>query len=157
MNRQFLKGFSRVRYKLDAMVLCGFGLFANWQSCLLPTGSFRAPGPGFFPLGLSGMIVLLSFVLLVKKGQKSAPSKIQLRKSSFNVALTFVGLIGYSLLLKPLGFLLATSGLTYFLLGVVQRVRWRMSLTLAILVTFAASLFFGRFLGVPFPRGFLGV
>ena len=139
-----------IRPRVEALFMVAFGSFALWQSIQLPVGSFKAPGPGFFPVGLSVVIISISLTLLVRNPEKSVDD-IETHMSVWKMILTFSGLVAYAFLLKPLGFVISTFGLTFFLLGVVQKARWPISIFLAATITLLSRVVFGSFLGVSFP------
>lgn len=145
-----------IRSRVDTLFMLAFGLFALWQSIQLPLGSFKAPGPGFFPVGLSLVIVLISLTLLVRNPKKSVHNTEETYMGVRKMILTFSGLVAYAFLLELLGFVISTFGLTFFLLWVVQKARWPISIFLAATTTLLSRVVFESFLGVPFPRGFLG-
>jgi putative tricarboxylic transport membrane protein len=141
-----------IRARLAPLFMVAFGSFALWQSIELPLGSFKAPGPGFFPVGLSVFILLISLTLLVKDPKKSVEDG-ETDMSAWKTILTFSGFVAYAFLLEPLGFEIATFGLAFFLLGVVQKTRWSTSILIAATLTLISRVLFGSLLGVSFPRG----
>lgn len=51
---------------LCGIILMGVGLFFGWQSLGLDLGTAFRMGPGYFPLVLSGILVLLGAIILVQ-------------------------------------------------------------------------------------------
>lgn len=133
------------------------GLFGIWQACRLPHGSFSQPGPGFLPLYLSLVIFFLAFALIATEWrERTVKPKVGMHKSGLKVVLTLGALVGYVFLLKPVGFLIITFFLLFFMFYIVQKIRWPLSLLLSLVTPVLARIVFGTFLGVPFPDGILG-
>jgi hypothetical protein len=71
--------------------------------------------------------------------------------------LTLAGLLGYALLLEPLGFILCTLIFMIVLLAFVEPQRWFLVLLVSIATTTASYLIFQLWLKSQLPSGFLGI
>jgi hypothetical protein len=119
-------------------------------------GSLVAPGPGLFPL-LAGLTITLSSLIAVV-AESRAPSLAPTgRGESFRrVPWLVAALLGYAVVLKPGGFLAASTALAAFGLVILGRRRpWPIA-AIAIGLTVGCYLTF-RLLGVPLPSGALGL
>ena len=147
----------RGRDKYSAIGFLVFAVFIGVQASRFPFGSLRRVGPGFFPLVLALLLGVLSLALFIK-AIHSQEKKIDWpdRQGAIALALVVAAIFGYSLLLKPLGFLLTTL---LFSLVVYKfsdlRGRFR-PIIASLIATFASILFFKIWLGIPFPAGVLG-
>ena len=146
-------------------------LFWMGAGLLFCAGAFRyrliksgIPGAGFFPFLAGIILVSLSLILLtsaLKKkgaGQEALPKEkfFPQRSSPKKMGLALAGLLGYWLLLEPLGFLGTTFLFLVFLLRLIEPQRWTTVLTTAILATGLSYLLFNLWLKVQMPIGILG-
>jgi hypothetical protein len=135
---------------LCAAIFIGFGLFFMTQSFFLEIGTAVRMGPGYFPLVLSGLLILLGLVVLVQatrvQGEPVGP--IAWRGMLFILpAPVFFGLT-----VRGLGFvpaLLVTALIAAF---ASHRMRPGVALLLAAGLTLFATIVFSYALGLPFRR-----
>lgn len=131
----------------------GLSIFIIWESLRVELGTLKEPGSGFVSFCTGLALVPLSMIVIyrgwgVQESRRPFPRRV-------TFALTSI--FAYSLVLKTLGFIVAT----FFLVGILFRLgeprRWWVLLGMSVLVTFLTYLVFGTFLHVYFPRGFLGI
>jgi putative tricarboxylic transport membrane protein len=144
---------------IAGLVLLAFSAYVIIESLSMDLSSEYGPGPGFFPLGLGIILAVLSFLLIVenlnpRKKDKASPFKK--KKGIYSAGLALLGLIGYALLIKVLGYLITTFLLVIFLMGVVARDKVRTTLLTAIGVTLLLFLIFQVGLNVHLPKGPFG-
>lgn len=124
-----------------------------------PSGTF-GPGAGFLPFWLGAVLGILSIILLVNASREPAQASGDSpfpRGRGLLVILETVGALGsFILLLETLGFLLATVLLTAFLLRVVEREGWVMSLGVALANAAGLYVVFQVLLGVSLPKTIFG-
>jgi hypothetical protein len=142
--------------KLDAtdalagLLFIGFGLFFGVQSMGLDLGTAFKMGPGYFPLVLAGILILLGAAILA---------------SAFNKAGTDIGTYAWRgmtfILPAPVFFGLTVQGLGFvpsiFLTSVIAamaslKMKLWAALLLALAVTVFSTLVFSYGLGLPFRR-----
>ena len=115
------------------------------------------PGPGFLPLGMASLLILLSLFNLAKGliGPEGVLKGIQWKGQSVVVASVFL----YGLLLELVGFLLSTFALMFVLYGFLfeGKNRWPRVLFYAAATALVGWLVFSAALKVPFPKGRLMV
>ncbi|HEY5496750.1 MAG TPA: tripartite tricarboxylate transporter TctB family protein [Syntrophales bacterium] len=138
--------------RVSGAFLTLLGLFVVWERRVLPLGTASHPGPGYFPLLLAILLIVLGAILIARgKGAKKirsvcwpeAPHAVAILGCCLFISL-FMETIGYRLTL------LLTLG---FLFGVMERIKvW---LTLALTLGFSLGTFwlFDSLLRVPLPRG----
>jgi hypothetical protein len=124
-----------------------------WESLRVELGTFLKPGSGFLSFGVGLALCTLSIVLIYRGWGVREPQKPHPRPVLF----ALVSLYIYSLLLNPLGFVVATFFLVGILFQLGQPRRWWWLIGMSGIVTFLAYLIFGVFLHVYFPKGFLGI
>jgi putative tricarboxylic transport membrane protein len=131
----------------------GLSLFIVWEAQRVGFGTVSAPGPGFLPFCAGAALLVLSAVL-IRRGWKAREAATSYPP---RVIFALASLFAYSLILEPLGFVVAT----FFLVGILFHLGkprpWWMLLGMTALVTVLSYFVFGRLLQVYFPRGLLGI
>lgn len=138
-----------------------FGGAVVYGSYRLGHGTLAHPGPGFLPFW-SGVILcgLSSLVFVQGKLSQQAggggplgqlwaglkwPKPIYVLMALFSYAFTFT----------HLGFLLSTTLLLIFLFKAIEPEKWLRAISGAVLASVISYVFFGVWLQVQLPRGFL--
>jgi putative tricarboxylic transport membrane protein len=135
-----------------------FSLYVCWPSINLGVGRFAKPGPGFISLiagialGLLSLIILIGTQISKKTNGHSSGEEIPW----VPLLSTFGSLVGFALLLKTLGFNLATFLFLLILLRAVAQKSWRLSLLASVGITLGTYFIFEVFLQSQLPQGFLG-
>lgn len=125
----------------------------------LGLGEWTLPGIGFMPfwvgvlLGSSGFILTLFATL---KG-KERDDKTWAGENWKNILLPLIALFIYVGLMRPLGFLLSTFLLIFFLFKMTAPKKWLSPLMTSVVVLFFSYLIFFVWLKVPLPKGFWGM
>jgi putative tricarboxylic transport membrane protein len=131
-----------------------------FESRKLSFGTFRVPHTGFYPKILTGLLLLLALACLVQtlrdKTIKSATEQIP-AESWLRIGATLATLIGFTLVLEWLGFLLSTFFLMILLLRAIEAPKWPKVIVVALLTAALSYGLFGWLLGVPLPVGVLGI
>jgi hypothetical protein len=127
------------------------------NSSRLPLGTLNHPGSGFFPLLVGILTVILSGILFIQSFLQSPSQRKELfggheRRLHKSVS-TVLALLAYGIFLNWLGFLCVTFLLMFFLLKVIGSQGWKLSLGMAISITFSAYLLFKVFLKLQLPAG----
>jgi hypothetical protein len=146
--------------QVTAAVLFVGSLVLMWEARKLPPSFTLGPGPEFLPFWLGVLMAGLA-VLLFLQAWRRAPARGEPRvfpglKAFVTIGATLAGLATYILVLEQLGFLLAVGLLTAFLLAVVERQRWTLSLGVAVVNAVLLHTIFRTLLGVSLPKGVLG-
>jgi putative tricarboxylic transport membrane protein len=124
-------------------------------------GNLQAPGAGFITFFAGSVLSLLSIGLFFSslkeersgKGVGSLWQGLEVGK----IVYVFFLLIAYSLLLKPLGFLITTFGLLCLLFRVKARYPLLKIILISFLITAGSYLLFQVWLKVQLPRGILNL
>ena len=142
----------------------GFGtifvlaLYGVVSSALMPMGRLHEPGPGFFPLALSLILLILSGLGVVSARlsaqdlARSEPFWGDLKTPAKIVLATALAVFAF----EPAGFLLTSSCFLVLLFIWVSRYPWWKALLFGIAGGLAGWFCFVKLLGVPMPGGFLG-
>jgi len=135
---------------LCAAIFIGFGAFFMVQSFFLEIGTAFRMGPGYFPLVLSGILIVLGFVVLVQavrlQGEPVGP--IAWRGMAFILPAPVL----FGLTVRGLGFVPAVFLTALVACFASRRMRPGVALILAAGLTLFATLVFSFALGLPFRR-----
>ena len=133
--------------RVGAVLLMVFGAFWIWQASRLSARTGDAgPGPAVLPTALGVMIVVLAVISFLR------PEVGRIELPHFGrIAVILVSLIGYAIILEPLGYVVSTALLLGFLLvAFAERRRWWQPIS-AVAVSFATYYAFRILLAVPLP------
>lgn len=131
------------------------------QAAGLPYLEKYGPGPGFLPFWLGWAwigLALLHFANIALQphlypGSQPFPTG----QPALRVALVYAALLVGTFLMGALGLLTALAVMIIFLFIGVEKLPWRRSLAVALGISVGTWLLFAIFLGVPFPKGPLGI
>lgn len=158
--------------KLGSIVFAGLilavGLVYEGMALYMPRGRLSYPGPGLFPmiigifLILTALGCLLQEVLPRKTGEGPAASPLPNQDSTVpgghNVKKTvqlMALMIGYTLVLKPLGFLISICVFLVVAIRIFGYRRWVPALAIAAVIAAISYVSFVLWLKVPLPLGIL--
>lgn len=131
-------------------------LAVAWETRRLPLGTHHGPGPGYFPLLLAGLLALLALLIVAVGGAARRLGTLSWAEAPHALAILGVG--GFAALaLERLGYRLTVLGLLLFLLGIVERRRAWVTVTVAALVAAGSFWVFHTLLRVQLPRGPFGL
>lgn len=131
---------------LPALLLAGLGITVILVGRGYPQGTLTAMGPGFLPVLLGSVLLLLALPLLWRAAPQSLPA-VPWRP----VVCVASGMLAWAVLAEPLGFFPAAwaqIALSAFALPQAER---RKDLLVALLLSIGAWLLFVRALGLPLP------
>jgi hypothetical protein len=143
---------SRCASLLAAGALALTGLIFAWQASLLDLGHIGLPGPGFFPLVLGGLLVLLSALIAIESRLASFKDK-PLEFGHPQVLITFAALLAVPLLFELLGAYITLGLLSAVLLVLIARVSVLLGVVCSAVGMAACWYLFGELLGVRLPIG----
>jgi len=141
-------------------VLCAFGGFVIYESLQINYyGSDFGPGPGFFSFWLGVIVVALSVVEIGRTFGKRIPLPANFFPATAGVvriACLLGALMAVVLLLTRLGYSLTMFLFCVFLLRVLGKQPWWLTIVLALAGSFGTAYIF-RQLQVILPGGILGM
>ena len=131
------------------------GLVFLFYSRSYPYVSEYGPGPGMFPIWLSGLLILLSgfYIFASLKGNDSS-DKMPGRKGMLNVLFLILCMAMFVFLLPVLGFNICASATLFALLS--RAYRWFINLAISIGSSVSLYVIFSIALGVRLPVNALG-
>jgi hypothetical protein len=127
------------------------GAFFVWQAALLDLGGVGLPGPGFFPLLLGAILVILAIVIGIGRWRSSEGEAVELGHR--DVLIAVAALLAVPLMFEPLGATITLGLLGTALLVLIARVRLPLAIAASGVGMAACWYFFQVLLGVPLPTG----
>ena len=123
----------------------------------LEVGTPGKPGSGFMIFGAAGVLGFLALHQFIKslKSVKHESDAAAERIHWGRILGVIVANILYIFLLQPVGYLVCTFLLLFFLFQVLERGRWVQQLIGSALTSFLTYLFFARMLQLNLPKGII--
>ena len=142
--------------RISGVVLFFLALLIFWQGRGLSFGSLHTPGPGFFPVLIAAVLVILSLVLIIGGGKMESEEDAVSASAIFRMLVLFAALVAYFLLLEYLGFVTVSFLLMLFLFLWVGRQKWYLAGLSAVVCIGLAYILFEVLLKSNLPRGVFG-
>lgn len=120
-------------------------------------GTRAEPGPGLFPLLVSGLLLLGFLGTGIEAMVSSSRAKVgwPAGAARWRVAAIALSCAAYGLALPYLGHMIAGSLLAFAVLHAMALRSWLVKITLSLGIGVGSYVLFGVVLGVPFPTGIL--
>jgi putative tricarboxylic transport membrane protein len=136
--------------RVSGSVLALFAVFVIWESRHLPLGTFRQPGPAFFPSLLALLLLMLAVFIVLIGGR--APLLSSIRWNEWRHASAILGASVFSVFaIERLGYRLTILLVLTFLVKLVEKRGWVPSLAFAFVLSFGSFFLFYTVLRVPLP------
>jgi len=139
-------------------LIIGLGFVAG--GLRMGLGPLNGPGAGFFPVVIGGLFSLLSGTLFVNASRKETRTQEKRNfwreeRSWVRVSLSLFALVFYLAALNYLGYILTTTLFILFLLEIVGKKGWKISILIAVAVSLGSYALFRMGLGVSLPGGWI--
>ncbi len=147
--------------KIDLMsgiILMILSLVMLIEAGKLDIGSLNTPKEGLLPFILAILLFILSSVLVgrsLRAKNESASSEKEPGGWNLKRIGSIVSLLGLAFFFERLGYVISTFAFLVFLLGVIERQKWWLVFTVALLTTLCSYLMLGSLLDSPLPKGIL--
>jgi putative tricarboxylic transport membrane protein len=146
----------------NAGVWAGIAVFAFaavvfWKSLSLKYSSQYGPGPGMFPIWLSGILMLISLVYIwqsVKKAPVTFAEIIPQGRALGNILSVIGSLILFMLIVDFTGFVVAGTVLLFIVLG--REFKWHLALGIGFGSSLIVFVVFRYVFDIPLPVNVLG-
>lgn len=142
--------------RIGGSALCLLALFVMWESRALPLGSWRQPGPGYFPVLLAALLLILGALVWAMGGSTPPVARVGWSEARHAVVILAVGAF-ICLGLERLGYRLTMLAALVFLVRLVERKRLLAAAVFAFALSFGSYYLFDTLLRVPLPRGPFGI
>lgn len=142
--------------RISGLVVFFLGIAILWEGRRLAVGTLGIPGPGFFPL-LLGVILIILSLLQITSGKKNENEPGPFSVGYFRRVIMVLGaLLVYFIFLEYLGFLIVSFFLMAFCFVWVAHQKWYSALLWAFVTIGLAHLLFDILLKSNLPMGVLG-
>ncbi len=142
--------------RTESLFWIGIALAICVESIRLGPGTISSPGPGFVPLGCGAIlgVTALVFFLQARTRPLEGGERLWQKGARWGILIIIpLSLIGYALLLKPLGFLIVSFFWMGFVCMGLGKMGWKGAVLTSALSTFASYIVFQYYLGILFPPG----
>lgn len=137
-----------------ALFLLGAGLLMFIISLDYPYSTQFGPGPGFFPVWISGFMILFSLIFLIKLFRSNISGAFFNHPDSLKTLILFiVGLIITIILIPILGLILSLGLFCLFAFRLFDKHSWKGSVGVSVGAMVIFYLIFVIWLKVPLPTG----
>jgi len=143
----------------DRIAGSGLGLlalFVMWESRKLPLGTWHNPGPGYVPVLLAGLLLLLGGLVVTMGGRATPIGEVGWGEARHAAVILGVGAF-IALALERLGYRLTMLAALLFLAWIVERKTPLAAAVFALALAFGSFYLFDTLLRVPLPRGPFGI
>ncbi|WP_062234616.1 tripartite tricarboxylate transporter TctB family protein [Fictibacillus sp. FJAT-27399] len=134
------------------LIILIFGGLMFVQSLSYQYSSKLGPGPGMFPLWLSGILIVFSFLYIIRSIRKERITFAEILpkgKDSKQLLKVLTALVGFILIVPFIGFIMA--GIIFLFILLSGEYRWYINLLISIGVTILLFWVFHGLLSVPLP------
>ena len=139
-----------------AVALAALGGVVLAMASRMPDGSMGAPGPGMFPLGLGGGLVLVGIGLVVRALRLGgADADLVIEVGHRHVWISLAALVVLGLVFEPLGYPISIFLFMLTLLGAFAKLGRLRTVAAALVAAGVSWWFFVKLLGVNLPLGLL--
>jgi putative tricarboxylic transport membrane protein len=146
---------------ITGVVLLVLSGLVIWEASQMPPSSSFGPGAGFLPFWLGVLLALLATILFVSAWRRPVTGQDNTsifpgKQALFTIAAVLAGLAVYILLIDVLGYLADTFLFVVFLVKVVEREPWPLTLQLALAATAGLFITFQVLLKITLPSNMFG-
>lgn len=138
--------------RVSGAFLVLLGLFVVWERRVLPLGTTGQPGPGYVPLLLAILLIILGAILIFQGGRAKALRKVPWAEAPHAFAILGCCLF-ITVFMETIGYRLTILAVLGFLFGVIERLKIWLVLVLSSSFAFGTFWLFDSLLRVPLPRG----
>jgi hypothetical protein len=137
---------------LPPLVVFVGGLAYTIGALTYQVGTVASPGPGLFPVLVGVLLLVASGVSLAAECVRPSPPPEALGPDWWRVPAVCAAIWAFAALLKPAGYLIASTALCGSLVFILGRRPWWLAAGIGLASAAASYYFFGG-LGVPLPTG----
>ena len=147
---------------IGGIIIFLFGGLTALLSLRMPIGTFRMAGTGMFPLCLGILLMILSgmFVLKIfiqREEQVKKEASIESSESPLQLILFLGTMVLATLFFNRLGYPLISFLLMLGLLRILGIKRWGLNILISVVTSVGSYFVFIQWLGIPMPKGWIGL
>jgi len=137
-----------------------FSGFICVESYRLGLGTLHQPGPGFIFFWTAFVMGILSIAVLIPAWTRKKTGELEGslfgKENMLKIIFVLLSLFLYAFFMESLGFIPVTLLLFIFLLGIIEKKRWGLTIFVSVAVTGISYLLFEIWLKSQLPKGLLG-
>jgi putative tricarboxylic transport membrane protein len=145
---------------IASIVLLALSGYVIKESLKMKLLESYGPGVGFFPFWLGVILALLAMILIVKNWRlptgANDRSPFANKKAVISVSIVMAALAAYIILMEWIGFISNTILFVAFLLKVLERERWLVTLPVSVMTAATLYIIFQVLLGIKLPANAFG-
>ena len=148
---------------IGGLLVLLFSMLTVGLSLKMPLGTFRAAGPGLFPLCLGILLAMLSSIftfgtmMRLHRDGKGGGKPLEIAGSAMPV-IGFMAVIAFAAgFLERLGYAPTAFIVVMALLQLLGWSYWRRNLAISLAASAVSHFIFVTWLQIPFPKGWLGL
>ena len=138
--------------RVSGAFLILLGVFVAWERRVLPLGTQSHPGPGYFPLLLAVLLMILGGILVIRGGQGESFRTLKWPEGRHALAILGCSVFA-TLAMESIGYRITMIIILGFLFGIVERLKLWQVCSLTVALALGTFWVFDSFLKVPLPRG----
>ncbi len=134
------------------IILLVYAITIFYQSLALDYSTRLGPGPGFFPLWLSGILIILTLFYIIDSVKQDVVAITDILpggQARKNILSTLAGLIVFPVIVPFLGFVISASILLFIMF--VRDYKWYTALGISVGLSVLLLVVFQSLLGVSLP------
>ena len=136
-------------------------VFVSVESYCLGLGTVHEPGPGFICFWTGMAMAVMSIAVLVRAWTPLDPfvseGPLFERKNLLKITFVVLALFLYASFMEVLGFIPVTLLLFLFLLRLIEKKKWAMTVLVTVIVTGMSYVVFEVWLKAQLPRGLMAL
>ncbi len=137
-----------------------FSGFICVESYRLGLGTLHQPGPGFIFFWTAFVMGILSIAVLIPAWTRKKTGELEGslfgKENMLKIIFVLLSLFLYAFFMESLGFIPVTLLLFIFLLGIIEKKSWGLTIFVSMAVTGISYLLFEIWLKSQLPKGLLG-
>lgn len=139
-----------------SLFLCSIALLFFIVGLSYPYNTDLGPGPGFVPVWISGIMVILTFILtIISIKNHTKGNFITSKKGLINFLIYIMLLILTVILTKLIGLVISLALFCLAVFKVVDRYNWKDSVLVSVGVAIIIFVIFDYWLQIPLPKSIL--
>lgn len=134
------------------VILLVYAATIFYQSLSMDYTTRLGPGPGFFPLWLSGILIIFTLFYIIDSAKKDIvliTDILPRGQARWNILLTVTGLIVFPIIVSFFGFVVSASILLFIMF--VRDYKWYTALGISVALSVLILVVFQSLLGVSLP------
>lgn len=138
------------------IVMMVFSIVFLFLSMKFPYSSALGPGPGFFPLWLSGILAVVSLLYIYEsiKGENASEEEFPDNAGRKRILIILSNCIIFVVLFPNIGFILSTIVFLFVLL--IREYKWYSTIGISVGTSLFLFWLFNKVLSVPLPTSVFG-